>query len=141
MNIAVRYFTKSGNTAKVAEEIGKTVGAEAYPVSVSIDEPVDILFLGGSIYAFGLDDAIKAFIETLDSNTVKSVAVFSTSAIVKSGNEKMKKFLTERGIKILQPEFYCRGEFKSMRKGHPNAQDLEKAAAFAHRIMSESENR
>ena len=48
MKIAVRYYTKTGNTKKLAEAIGNAVGAEALPISVPITEPVDVLFLGNS---------------------------------------------------------------------------------------------
>ncbi len=137
MNIAVRYFTRGGNTAKVAEAVAKSAGVEAQSVDASINEPVDILFLGGSVYAFGLDESIKTFIEKLDANMVKTVAVFSTSAIVKSGNQEMEKLLDRKGIKVLHPVFYCRGEFKFMHKGHPNAEDLKEAAAFARKILQE----
>lgn len=135
MNIAVRFFTRGGNTAKVAAAIAKSAGVEARSVDASINEPVDILFLGGSVYAFGLDEAIKTFIENLDANMVKAAAVFSTSAIVKSGNQEMERLLEEKGIKVLYPMFYCRGEFKFMHKGHPNTEDLKEAAAFAQNIL------
>lgn len=135
MNIAVRYFTKGGNTAKVAAAIAKSVGVEAQSVDTPINKPVDILFLGGSIYAFGLDESIKAYIESLDANRVKTAAVFSTSAIVKSGNLQMEKLLEGKGIKVLHPMFYCCGEFKFMHKGHPNADDLKEASAFAQNIL------
>ena len=135
MKVAVRYYTKGGNTAKVAEAIATAVNEEAQSVSVPLSEPVDILFLGGSVYAFAIDPAIEAFVEKLNASTVKAAAVFSTSAISKSGNSKLEKLLVKKGIKVLMPAFYCRGEFKRMRKGHPNAQDLESAAAFAAKAL------
>ena len=48
MNIAVRYYTKTGNTKRLAEAIANAVGVEALPISVPITEHVDILFLGNS---------------------------------------------------------------------------------------------
>ena len=36
MKIAVRYYTKTGNTKKLAEAIGKAVGAEALPISTPV---------------------------------------------------------------------------------------------------------
>ena len=45
MKIAVRYYTKTGNTKRLAEAIGKAVDAEALPISTPVTEPVDILFL------------------------------------------------------------------------------------------------
>ena len=54
MRIAVRYYTKTGNTKRLAEAVGKAIGVEALPISEPISEPVDILFLGNSYYAFTL---------------------------------------------------------------------------------------
>ena len=139
MKVAVRYYTKGGNTAKVAEAIGKAVNETPHPVSVPLHEPVDVLFLGGSVYAFALDPAIEAYIEKLDNSMVKYAAVFSTSAIAKSGNSKLQRLLAKKGIKVLKPAFYCRGEFKFMHKKHPDASDLASAAAFATEVLQAAE--
>ena len=48
MKVAIRYYTKTGNTKRLAEAIAKAVGVEALPVSTPVTEPVDILFLGNS---------------------------------------------------------------------------------------------
>ena len=66
MKIAVRYYTKTGNTKRLAEAIGKAVGAEALPISTPITEPVDILFLGNSYYAFTIDPEVRTFVRSLD---------------------------------------------------------------------------
>lgn len=44
MKIEVRYFSRGGNTKKLAEAIAKAVGAEAKTVSEPLTEDVDILF-------------------------------------------------------------------------------------------------
>jgi flavodoxin len=131
MNIAVRYHSRGGNTKKVADAIADAVSANAEDCSVPITEPVDLLFLGGSVYGFGLDDATKDFISGLDASQVKSVALFGTSAIVKNGNREMAKLLETKGISALIRDFYCRGEFTVMHRGRPNADDLKQAAEFA----------
>ncbi|MDR2909578.1 MAG: flavodoxin [Oscillospiraceae bacterium] len=131
MNIAVRYHTRGGNTKKVAEAIARAVGAAAGDCDVPIAGPVDLLFLGGSVYGFGLDDAVKNFIARLNPSEVKAVALFGTSAIVKTGNRDMAKLLRERGIAVLGKDFYCRGEFTVMHRGRPDAGDLSRAAEFA----------
>ena len=45
MKIAVRYYTKTGNTKRLAEAVAKAVGAEALPLESPLTEPVDVLFL------------------------------------------------------------------------------------------------
>ena len=46
MKIAVRYFSRGGNTKKLADAIAKAVGVDAETTSVPLTEDVDILFLG-----------------------------------------------------------------------------------------------
>ena len=48
MKIAVRYYTKTGNTRRLAEAVAEAVGAEALPISEPVTEKADILFLGNS---------------------------------------------------------------------------------------------
>jgi flavodoxin len=62
MKYAVRYYTKTGNTKRLAEAIAKELGVEALPVSETVNEKVDILFLGNSYYAFDIDPEVKAFV-------------------------------------------------------------------------------
>ena len=68
MKIAVRYYTKGGNTKRLAEAVANAVGVEALPISTPVTEPVDVLFLGNSNYAFTIDPEVRAFIKGLDKN-------------------------------------------------------------------------
>ena len=66
MKIAVRYYTKTGNTKRLAEAVAQAVGAEALPISTPVTKYVDILFLGNSYYAFSIDPEVRSFIRSLD---------------------------------------------------------------------------
>ena len=59
MRTAVRYYTRGGNTKRLAEAVAQAVGTEALPISTPVDEPVDILFLGNSYYAFNIDPTVR----------------------------------------------------------------------------------
>ena len=83
MNIAVRYYSRGGNTKKIAEAIAGAVGVEAKTVSEPLKEAVDILFLGSAPYAFDVDDEVKKFISGIRVSVGK-VVNFSTSAAVRS---------------------------------------------------------
>ena len=131
MEIAVRYNSRGGNTKRLAEAIAKAVGTRALDCSHPITNKTDILFLGGSVYAFGLDEPTREYISGLDPKLVKNAAVFGTSAIVKSGNAELAKLLEGKSIHVLQNQYYCRGEFKFMHKGRPNSDDLSEAESFA----------
>ena len=63
MKVAVRYYTKTGNTKRLAEAVAEAVGTQALPISVPISEPVDILFLGNSYYAFSIDPEVRKFVQ------------------------------------------------------------------------------
>ncbi len=81
MNIAVRYYSRSGNTKLLAEAIAK--GANVSAISVDkeeskIKEEVDVLFVGGALYAYGLDKNLKQYLENLDESKIKKAVVFST---------------------------------------------------------------
>ena len=82
MNIAVRYQSRGGNTKMVAEAIAKAAGVAAESVDVPLNEPVDLLFIGGGVYAFSMDGALRSFVDALDSNMAKSAAAFSTGGFV-----------------------------------------------------------
>ncbi|QOY61302.1 flavodoxin family protein [Thermophilibacter immobilis] len=140
MNIAVRYQSRSGNTRGVAEAIGKAVGVEAQDCSVPLDEAAGLLFLGGAVYGARLDEKMRAYIEQLDPQGVKKVALFGTSALVKSGAAQMRERLEERHIKVLDGDFYCRGAFTFMHRGHPDAEDLRQAAAWARVLIDSSKD-
>ena len=43
MKIAVRYYTKTGNTKRLAEAVAEAIGAEALPITAPVTEKVDIL--------------------------------------------------------------------------------------------------
>ncbi len=131
MKIAVRYYTKTGNTKRLAEAIAGAVGAEALPISVPVNEPVDILFLGSSYYAFNIDPEVRDFIRSLDKAKVGRLVNFGSAAMLNSTWKKVKAEADKAGIAMDEKEFHCRGEFKGIHKGRPNAEDLAAAAAFA----------
>ena len=131
MTFAVRYYTKTGNTRKLATAIAEALGVQALPISEPVTEPVDILLLGNSYYAFSIDPEVKAFIRSLDKSKVGRIANFGSAAMLNSTFKKVKAEADKVGIPMVDKEFHCRGEFKGIHKGRPNAEDLEAAAAFA----------
>ena len=134
MTYAVRYYTKSGNTKRLAEAVAAELGVEALPISVPVDEKVDILFLGNSYYAFTINPEVRAFVSRLDKNKVGKIANFGSAAMLNSTFKKVKAEAAKVGIEMLDKEFHCKGEFKGINKGRPNADDLKAAAAFARSI-------
>lgn len=134
MKIAVRYYTKTGNTKKLAEAVAEAVGAEALPLSAPIEERVDILFLGNSYYAFTIDPEVRDFVRSLDSGKVGRIVNFGSAAMLNSTYKKVKAEADKAGVPMDEREFHCKGEFKGIHKGRPNEEDLKSAAAFARKI-------
>ncbi len=135
MKIAVRYYTKTGNTKRLAEAVAKAAGVEAYPISMPVSEPVDILFLGNSYYAFTIDPEIRAFIRSLDKNKIGKIVNFGSAAMMNSTWKKVKAEADKVGIPMDEHEFHCKGEFKGIHKGRPNEEDLKAAGEFAKGII------
>ena len=135
MKISVRYYTKTGNTKRLAEAVAEAVGAEALPLNVPVEEPVDVLFLGNSYYAFTIDPEVRAFIRNLDKNNVGRIVNFGSAAMLNSTYKKVKAEADKAGIRMDECEFHCKGEFKGIHKGRPNEKDLAAAADFAKSII------
>ncbi|MBO6014468.1 MAG: flavodoxin [Oscillospiraceae bacterium] len=136
MTIAVRYYTKTGNTKRLAEAVAQAAGVQALPLDVPVDEPVDILFLGNSYYAFSIDPEVREFIRRLDKSKVGRIVNFGSAALLNSTWKKVKAEADKIGIPVDDREFHCRGEFKGMHKGRPDANDLAAAEDFAKEVIS-----
>ncbi len=135
MKIAVRYYTKTGNTKRLAEAIADAVGAKALPISEPIAEPVDLLFLGNSYYAFSIAPEVRAFIRSLDHDRVGKIVNFGSAAMLNSTLKKVRAEAEQKGIPVDGREFHCKGEFKGVHKGRPNGEDLKAAAEFAKALL------
>jgi len=133
--LAVRYYSKSGNTKKLAEKIAEVAGCNAETTDIDLHEKVDILFLGASVYWAGIDKNVKAFIEKLDENMVGKVVIFSTSALAERALPSIQKQLLEKNIKVADDDFYCRGQFSLLYKGKPDEKDLVAAEEFTKKTI------
>ena len=131
MTYAVRYYTKTGNTKKLADALAGELGVEARPISDPVTEPVDLLFLGNSYYAFNIDPEVRAFIASLDKEKVGEIVNFGSAAMMNSTIKKVKAEADKVGIPVDSKEFHCKGEFRGLHKGRPNEADLKAIADFA----------
>ena len=135
MKTAVRYYTKTGNTKRLAEAVAEAVGVEALPISVPVAEPVDVLFLGNSYYAFGIDPEVRKFVSSLDKTKFGRIVNFGSAAMLNSTRKKVKAEADKVGIPTDEREFHCKGEFKGIHKGRPDETDMKAAAEFAAKII------
>lgn len=109
MKYAVRYFSKLGNTKKIAEAIAEGSGVRAVSIT---DEPklveqVDILFLGGAPYANIMAPELRAYAEGLTAEQVGKVVLFTTSNWSRRTVLALKKILNSKGIPTDREYFYA----------------------------------
>ncbi|MBE5890898.1 MAG: flavodoxin [Lachnospiraceae bacterium] len=113
MSTAIRYYSRSGNTKSVAEAIGEAVGVEAVSIDTAnaiINEPVDVLYLGGALYAYGLDQNLETYISAIAPEKVKKVILFSTSWLSKHALDLMRKALVARGFQVEEDTLYFKSK-------------------------------
>jgi flavodoxin len=130
----VIYYSLTGNTRKVADAIADELGVEARNVrtvdTVSHDA---FIFLGSGYYGAVL---VKDIADFIDRNRLqgRKVALFGTSGF---GWEKelsiMEKQISGKGVEVVG-RFNCFGRFAAVKRGHPDADELEEAKSFARNI-------
>ena len=129
MKAAVRYYSRSGNTKLLAEAIANTLGVAAVSVDApeaELKEKTEILFIGGALYAYGLDKHLKEYLEHLSADQVGKAVIFSTSWISRHSIDLIRKALEAKGIPVEKETLYA--------KNKPGKEQLEKAAAFAEKM-------
>lgn len=134
MNIAIRYYTRTGNTEKLANAIASALLIPAESIEKPLEEKVDVLFLGCSYYAFDMDEKVKDFLKD-NKDKIGAIACFGTSAMMKSMKKPMKKVLDKLEIEMMDEEFHCSGSFGPMHKGKPDEQDLKAVQTFASNLV------
>lgn len=130
MTTAIRYYTKFGHSAQMAEVVGQVVGAKPLTVGTPVSEPVDVLYLGTGVLFGKIHKEMGNYIRTLTPDKVKRVVCFGSCAIIPSPVPQMSKLLAAQGITVDQRSFTCRGAMGPLHKGHPDKQDMENLRKF-----------
>ena len=89
---------------------------------------MNCLFIGGALYAYGLDKKLKSFLAKLNSENIDKAVVFSTSWISKHSIDLIKKALIDKGIKVEEEYFYA--------KNKPTDVELKEAENIAKKFTS-----
>ena len=135
MNIAIKYYSRGGNTKKLAEAISAAIGVTATDVSEPLESEVDILFLCNSVYWAGVDGKVKDFLKS-NASKIKKLVNVSSAGIIESTYKQIKSLAEKGGISIDAREFHCKGKFMGMHKGKPDDNDFKAVAAFAKDIIN-----
>lgn len=141
--VKVLYFSRGGNTKRLAEAVARGAGA-AEMIAVEKGQDIDIgsadiLFVGGSIYAGGIDPTLRDCIATLNPKQVGKVAVFGSSM---RGNMdargEVEGLLEGKDIPVDAKSFHCKGAFLLFNRNRPNEADLQAAELFAAEVAGKA---
>lgn len=138
MRIAVRYQSRSGNTRRVAEAIARKSGVVAKPLDPTekFSPAVDLLFVGGGVYAGKPHKSLTEALSALKADEVSGVAFFGTAMSDNGQSEKaLRAALKDPAITVSENLFECPGKFLFFKRDHPDSADLSKAEAFAKRTV------
>jgi flavodoxin len=134
----VLYYSKTGNTKKVAEAIAAELKVTAKDVKTAgTIAPDAFVFLGTGCYGGTLPSEIEKFMKKnkfSDHSNGRIMALFTTSGF----GSAMERNLIEKQISaqgaIITHNFKCFGRFLTAKKGHPTDEELQKAREFARMV-------
>jgi len=130
----VVYFSRTGNTRKVAEAIAEELKVTAKDVRTAGVLPQDaFIFLGTGCYGATLPKEIGAFMQKNKFNG-RIVALFTTSGFGSTSERGLiEKQLMGKGA-IITHNYKCFGHFLTTKKGHPTGEELANAKEFARMV-------
>jgi flavodoxin len=151
MNPVVIYFSKSGNTEKVAFEIAKELNCHSIKISretvfsaISFKN-FDLVLIGTWIRGGEPSPDMTSFLKQLsleDGNM--HFALFMTWAGGGKSDvlafNRVKQLLEAKNQRLLDSSFKCLGKtFGIAKRGHPNSQDLANARKWAKNLVCDTE--
>jgi flavodoxin len=130
----VVYYSKSGNTRKVAEAIAGELKVAARDIKTVDSIPEDaFVFLGTGCYGAVIAKEIDDFIEK-NRLAGRKIAFFTTSAFgSKTELAAMEKHVAGKGVNIVG-KYSCAGHLLTMKRGHPDQAELDEARRFAREV-------
>lgn len=126
---AIRFYSRTGNTEKLANLLGEQLHVKAESIDSPIDEPVDRLFLGGGVYNMSADKHLKAYAADLDPTKIKEVILFGTSGSVFTIERQLTKVLKKRKIPVADEHLFLHGLMPKM--GNINGHQKQEIIDFA----------
>ena len=136
MKTTIVYATALGNSKKIAEAIGARLKTEVHNVSViSASKLADTIIIVGGIYGGKSKKELKVFVNLLDSDKVKNVAVITSSGAGerRTTPSEIVELIRDRKINILG-ELNIRGRAFIFPTGHPNEADLKMATEWVEKV-------
>ncbi len=155
----VAYFTRTGNTRRIAEAIFEAIESEKEILTLDkVDHlsPYDLVFIGFPVQMHSVPLPVEDFLKRLPAG--KKIALFCTHgslaghrlsrealeyAAILASRAKILGMFSSRGKLSVQaldalhrsPEHQEWVEMAASAGGHPNAVDLEEARVFARQMI------
>ena len=137
MNTSILYATTMGNSRKIAEAVGASLGVKPQNVMESTAPSVtDTLVIVGGIYCGKSKKELKNFVKSLDPAKVIRAAVVTTSGAgqKRTAPSEVVELLKSKSITVLG-ELNIRDKAFIFPTGHPNEADLNEAAEWVENTM------
>jgi flavodoxin I len=134
MPFQVIYFSRKGNTKKIADAIASELDVKAEDVKDARLTKDAFVFLGSGCYGGKPGKNIIKFIENNDF-TSRTLALFGTSGGGEGKEtEAMETLLIAREA-IVKGRYFCQGRFWFGNKDRPNKDDIDDAKSFAKKMI------
>lgn len=133
---AVFYYSRGGNTRKVADAMAAALKVDALDVKKASAKDVPegaFLLVGSGVYGSRAGKEMMDFLQSLPPVNGGKAATFETSGdgIEVVAGKEMGDMLKKRDYAVTG-SFVCPGRtFFIAKRGHPSKEDMEKAASFA----------
>jgi len=106
MNSAVVYFSRTGNTKKLAEEIAEAIKAPIFDVATTAPSSVaefDLLVFGTPVEGASPAKEARAFLEDISVVSGKKAIVFNTCRLFGNSrtNKALEKLLSAKGYETV----------------------------------------
>ncbi len=135
METQVIYYSKTGNTRKLAEAIAKELSVNAEEVEDAQLQSGSFIFLGTGSYGKEPGKPMEKFIERNDLRS-RSVALFGTSGSGKGSEVGFMETMLQKKDAVIKGKFFCKGKFLILNRGRPNDKDLIDARTFARSVIT-----
>ena len=105
MKPCVVYFSRTGNTKRVAEDVSKATKTPSFDMTScepSVVKNFDLLIIGTPVEGFNPAKEVKAFVENLPKTESKKAIMFCTYVLLKGRTfGVLKKALAKKGYKTI----------------------------------------
>ena len=134
MVVEVRYFSRGGNTLRLAEAVAEAMNVQPLGVDQPMTGRADVVFLCASVYGGLPDKSVTDFVKQ-NARDIGKLVVLSTSATGRSTFGRLRAAAEDMGVAVSENFYHCPGAWTLFHKGRPNRDDCERAAAFARAIL------